>query len=269
MRLTVEHVTHYRFDPPRTRVVQSHRLTPAVTEGQRPEAWAIEAEGAVRGAAFTDGAGDRITSMTLSGPVAEVALTVAGTVVTMDTAGVLRGHREMVAPSVYLRKTRQTAPGVAIVDLAKRLPSAADLTLDAAHTMANHVAEAIEYTPGATHTEMTATEAVELGRGVCQDHAQVLIALARWRGMPARYVTGYLFADADGQAHEASHAWAELFVPDLGWVGFDPANGCCPDERYIRLGSGFDALDAAPIRGISLGAGDESMDISVNVAAQQ
>ena len=61
----------------------------------------------------------------------------------------------------------------------------------------------------------------------------------------------------------------ELYVQDLGWVGFDAANECCPDERYIRVGAGLDAHDAAPIRGISLGAGEESMDIQVSVAAQQ
>jgi len=135
--------------------------------------------------------------------------------------------------------------------------------------MAALVAETIAYTPGATDQGMTAAEALELGQGVCQDHAQVLIAVARIQGIPARYVTGYLYADASGEAHEASHAWAELFVPDLGWVGFDPANACSPDDRYIRVGSGMDALDAAPIRGIILGGGDEKMDIQLSVSAQQ
>jgi transglutaminase-like putative cysteine protease len=71
--------------------------------------------------------------------------------------------------------------------------------------------------------------------------------------VPARYASGYLLADADGAAHEAAHAWAELWVEGLGWVGFDPANRCCPDARYVRLGSGLDARDAAPVRGIARG----------------
>ena len=73
------------------------------------------------------------------------------------------------------------------------------------------------------------------------------------------------FAAQDGTPHEAAHAWAELHIPGLGWVGFDPANRCCPDERYIRLGSGFDAQDAAPIRGISRGGTGEDMDVTVAV----
>ena len=267
MRLTVRHSTIYCYDPPRARVAQSHRLTPAGSASQRVLDWQVDCDGAAFGASFTDGGGDTVTTMTVPGPVAALEITVSGTVETTDTAGVLRGHAERVAPDVYLRKTRTTAPGVALTRLVERLGDAAN-DLDAAHEMARLIAETIEYTPGATHAGMTATEAIELGKGVCQDHAQALIALARMRGMPARYVTGYMFADQEAGAAEASHAWAELHVPGLGWVGFDAANQCCPDERYIRLGSGMDALDAAPMPGISLGVGDESLDISVNVAQQ-
>ena len=269
MRLAVDHVTTYRFDQPRHRVIQSHRLTPAGFDGQRVESWTVDADDAIWGAGFVDGAGDRVTTMSVRGPVEDLAIRVSGVVETDDTAGVLRGHKEWIAPQVYLRKTRMTAPGVALSDLSAQVPEAPGAGLDEAHALAELVADTIAYTPGATHSEMTAAEVLDLGQGVCQDHAQVLIALARMRGVPARYVTGYLFADADGNTHEASHAWAELHVSDLGWVGFDPANRCCPDERYIRVGSGLDAADAAPIRGISLGAGRESMDIAVTVQAQQ
>ena len=267
MRLTVRHTTSYRYDAPRARVVQNHRLTPAPNAGQKIRDWQVACDGANFGARFTDGAGNLVTTMTMPRPVEALDITVSGVVETTDTAGVLRGHSERVAPDVYLRKTRTTAPGVGLYKLAERLGNAAN-DLEAAHEMARLIAETIEYTPGSTHAEMTALEAIELGQGVCQDHSQALIALARMRGMPARYVTGYMFSDPEDGANEASHAWAELYVADLGWVGFDAANKCCPDERYIRLGSGMDALDAAPIRGISLGAGHESLDISVNVAQQ-
>jgi transglutaminase-like putative cysteine protease len=96
-----------------------------------------------------------------------------------------------------------------------------------------------------------------------------VIAAARAAGVPARYVSGYLQADDTGLAHEASHAWAEVFVAGIGWIGFDPANRCCPDARYIRLGSGLDAQDAAPIRGISRGLGTESLEVTVAVQLQQ
>jgi transglutaminase-like putative cysteine protease len=92
-----------------------------------------------------------------------------------------------------------------------------------------------------------------------------MIAAARSADIPARYVSGYLQSGADGSDHEAAHAWAELFVAGIGWIGFDPANRCCPDARYIRLGSGLDAQDAAPIRGTSRGASVESLAVTVAV----
>jgi transglutaminase-like putative cysteine protease len=90
--------------------------------------------------------------------------------------------------------------------------------------------------------------------------------------MPARYVTGYLYSDANGQAHGESHAWAELYVDGLGWVGFDAANRCCPNDLYVRLGSGLDAQDAAPIRGLIEGQATEDLTAKVivtDVAQQQ
>lgn len=138
-----------------------------------------------------------------------------------------------------------------------------------AHALSDAVADAIAYEPGMTEHGTTASEALALGSGVCQDHAHALIACALISGIPARYVCGYLFATADGSAHEASHAWAELYVADLGWVGFDASNRVCPDERYIRLGSGADAIDAAPIRGVARGMGGEEMDVSVSITQAQ
>ena len=137
--------------------------------------------------------------------------------------------------------------------------------LEQAHALSAAISDAIAYHPGETHAQTTAAEALSLGLGVCQDHAHALIGVAQSVEMPARYVTGYLHSSEDGQAHEASHAWAEIHVAGLGWVGFDPSNRCCPDERYIRLGSGYDSIDAAPIRGIAKGSGDESLMVSVAV----
>ena len=77
-------------------------------------------------------------------------------------------------------------------------------------------------------------------------------------------MTGYLHGE--GSIGEASHAWCELHVPNLGWVGFDASNGVCPDDRYVRIGSGFDAVDAAPIRGMAQGVGTEAMQVDVTVA---
>lgn len=265
MRLRITHETGYRYESPVEALVQSLRLTPSGHEGQRVIDWRIAVSGGQRGAAFRDGAGDWIEGWTVRGPVEEVTVSIAGVIETRDTAGVLRGHRETVNPLVYLRHGPLTAPHALIETLARSVEG--EDALDLAHRLAGAVGEAILHVPGATAPSTSAAEALEQGQGVCQDHAHALIACARLRGLPARYVSGYLHGSVDGKVQDAAHAWAEIHVGPLGWVGFDPANGCCPDERHVRLGSGFDAQDAAPVRGMAFGTGHESLDVRVHVEA--
>lgn len=264
MLLSVDHVTRYSYDQPVRAVMQSHRLTPSVFDGQKVRNWKVTVSDGIPGGSFRDGAGDVVQSWTVKGPVSEIEVRVTGTVETFDLAGLLRGHRELVPPEVYLVESPPTRTDAALAALAQDARDG-EGALATAHRLAAAVADAIAYRPGVTHAHTTAAEALALGEGVCQDHAHAMIACARVLGMPARYVSGYLFATADGTAHEAAHAWAELHISGLGWVGFDPANRCCPDERYIRLGSGRDAQDAAPIRGTARGLGVESLDVTVAV----
>ncbi len=270
MRLKVTHRTEYGYDTPKRHVVQSLRLWPTEFDGQGVENWSIRVEGheAERGAAFRDGAGDRVETVSLR-HVSSMAIVVEGEVETTDLNGVVRGLREKVPPQAYLRPSKATRLNGALRDLAERAVADCDGALDRAHAISRAVAREIVYTPDSTGAETTAAEALELGKGVCQDQTHATIALARAVEMPARYVVGYLHSGADGASHQASHAWAEIWVEGLGWVGFDAANGCCPDERYIRLGSGIDALGAAPIRGRASGPGNERMDVDVRVVEQE
>ncbi|MBD9526353.1 MULTISPECIES: transglutaminase family protein [Paracoccus] len=263
MKLKIIHETSYSYDTPVEALVQSLRLTPSVHEGQRVSEWRISVSGGQRGAAFRDGAGDWIEGWTVRGPVEEVTVQIEGLIETRDTAGVLRGHRESVSPIVYLRSTPATKADAGLKELAASVQG--EDALDIAHRLSAAVSKAIAYTPGATESVTSAAEALELGQGVCQDHAHALIACARERGLPARYVSGYLHTSVGGKPHDAAHAWAEIHVGSLGWVGFDAANACCPDERYVRLGSGYDAQDAAPVRGMAFGISIESLDVRVHV----
>ncbi|WP_347310615.1 transglutaminase family protein [Defluviimonas sp. SAOS-178_SWC] len=267
MKLGVSHRTVYRYDAPIRVAVQSLRLTPSVFDGQKVLDWEIEVEGGQKGAAFRDGAGDWIESWSVRGPADHVTVAVSGTVETADLSGLLQGHREAVNPVVYLRETHATRADAGLNALAQAV--AEDEPLARAHALSRAVADAIAYRPGATEAHTTAAEALALGEGVCQDHAHALIAAARVLGLPARYASGYLFAAEDGSPHEAAHAWAEIWIDGLGWIGFDPANRCCPDDRYVRLGSGYDAHNAAPIRGIARGLGVESLEVTVAVQQAQ
>lgn len=266
MLLTVDHVTRYRYEAPVRGVVQSHRLTPSRFDGQKVLDWEVTVSGGVAGGSFRDGAGDWVQGWTVAGPVSEIEVRVRGRVETTDLAGVLRGHRETAPPDAYLRDTPATSADGALLALSGVL-TAAETPLAGCHALSAAISDAIAYRPGTTHAHTTAAEALAQGEGVCQDHAHALIAAARAAGVPARYVSGYLQAGV-GSADEAAHAWAELHVPGFGWIGFDPANRCCPDARYIRLGSGLDAAYAAPIRGTSRGGGAESLAVTVAVQMQ-
>lgn len=268
MLLTVDHVTRYFYDQPVRGVVQSHRLMPSQYEGQKMRRWKVSVSDGQMGGGFRDGAGDWVQGWTVLGPVNEITVHVSGEIETFDLAGVLRGHKELTPPDAYLRSTHPTEADAALMALGEGLAPAKD-PLATAHDVSARVSDAIAYTPGATRAETTAAEALAQGEGVCQDHAHALIAVCRHLGLPSRYVSGYLLVGIDGAAHDAAHAWAEVYIAGLGWVGFDPANRCCPDARYIRLGSGLDSRHAAMIRGIARGQGEESLDVSVSVQAAQ
>jgi transglutaminase-like putative cysteine protease len=104
---------------------------------------------------------------------------------------------------------------------------------------------------------------------VCQDFANLLICLARLLGIPARYRTGYIYTGDDYEnklQSEASHAWAELYVPEVGWRGFDPTNGCLAGEDHVRVACGRNYRDAAPTSGtIFARGGEEILRVAVRV----
>ena len=142
-------------------------------------------------------------------------------------------------------------------------------SLETIHSLARRISDSLTYETKSTSVTTTARQALESGRGVCQDYAHLLIAACGVVGIPARYVSGYLLASDKLSPDEASHAWAEIYIDNLGWVGFDPANHCCPDENYVRLASGLDAIRAAPIRGISRGTSHERLEVEVAVQMMQ
>jgi len=104
---------------------------------------------------------------------------------------------------------------------------------------------------------------------VCQDHAHIFLAAARVLNIPARYVSGHLFRRDGAVAQQAGHAWVEAFVEGLGWVAFDPANGICTDDAYVRVAVGLDYGDASPTTGRRRGGGEECLDVEVRVALSQ
>lgn len=268
MRLTINHETRYDYDDQPAYLVQRLHLTPANHEGQRSVSWSVNAPGIEAGLAHMDGFGNLTHLVTLRGHRGPLTITAEGIVDTADTAGVVRGLNGQLPDVVYLRHTPATALSPQLAERAasfnRKMPP-----LELAHKIMGDVHGAVAYETGTTHMHTTAAEAFASGRGVCQDHAHIMLALARAIGMPARYVTGYLVTGV-GASSSAAHAWAELLIPDLGWVGFDAANGQCPTDHYVRIAAGLDAAAVAPVKGFRRGgSGTEQMTVAVRVEIAQ
>ncbi len=269
MQITVRHKTHYRYDAPVANAMQQLRLTPIEGAGQKTISWSIDAPGMEKATQYTDAFGNRVHMISARTTVEEVEITASGTVETTDHNGVTGFEKGAAPVRIYQRYTPQTKANQAI----RRLGAMAetDDKLAGLHELMHAIRDKVDYEVGVTETHATAISSLANGVGVCQDHAHIFIAACRSVNLPARYVSGYLLLE-DEQASEAHHAWAEAFVPDLGWVGFDISNGICPTDHYIRLTTGLDSRSAAPIRGIRFGGLDENMDVEVEVeqaASQQ
>lgn len=136
------------------------------------------------------------------------------------------------------------------------------------HTLNGLVYDRFDYAPQHTRVDSPIDHALEARKGVCQDFAHIMIALAREVGIPCRYVSGYLFhrhEDHDRSAEDASHAWVEALLPGLGWVGFDPTNNLVAGHRHIRTAIGRDYADVPPTRGVFKGEAHISAALKVAV----
>ncbi|WP_417774014.1 transglutaminase family protein [Stappia sp.] len=267
MRLVVKHVTRYRYDQPIAHMVQQLRLTPPDMPAQKVRSWRVEVPGYSKAPFYTDAFGNRVDVISYRDPVDELVITVEGVVDTEDTAGVVGDIGDPAPEAVYLRLTPLTRPNPAIRRLAGLLGG--EDAVAGCHALMEAIRDKVAYVTGVTEVNTTAAEAMAAGHGVCQDHAHIFISAARVAGFPARYVSGYMLL-AEEQESEAHHAWAEVKVPGLGWVGFDVSNGMCPTDRYIRLTTGLDSRSAAPIRGVRAGGGlGEDMNVEVAVNREQ
>lgn len=264
MRLTVRHLTEYAYEPPAARVGLRLKLFPSPTAGQKPVEWRVGVNGEEVRPMLTNPFGDPEGLWFSDRDVATVSVLAEGTLETADTAGVL-GRLGAAPPAAYLRETPLTRADAEIRTLAGAAEAGEPLAR--MHALSAAVHEALVYRPGATDPDTTAAQALALGAGVCQDKTHLFIAASRAARIPARYVVGYLL-DREAPLQE-THAWAEVHLEALGWVGFDPTNQVCPTEHYVRLSSGLDADDAAPIRGSITGDAGHRMRVSVDIAAGQ
>ena len=270
MEIIIEHTTKYEYKNPVAGLIQSTKLYPSEYNGLKILDWNVHHDSAEKSAVYKDGEANNIQSFTSLKKVKKIQFTVLGKVETFDTKGVYFNPDDKLDPCVYLRNSDLTIPDVDIKNLALEAKNGFknDERLLISHNLMNLVREKVEYKPLSTNNETTAQVAYNQKKGVCQDQAHIMVSAARTINIPARYVNGYMHNNSHSSEFQSTHAWAEFFINDLGWVGFDPTNGCSPDERYIRVSCGLDASEAAPIKGVFYGHNGqnnliENLDIHV------
>jgi transglutaminase-like putative cysteine protease len=261
VRLSIDHVTRYRYAEPANGIIQLLRLTPREADSQHVIKWRIDVDADGRLTPFTDAHGNSCHIFYADRPVETLTLHVAGAVQTAETAGIVSGTQDPLPPLTYLRSTPLTEASPAIAQFAENLRDADALAQ--AHALMHAVREKMGFEPGVTDVVTDAASAFRQGSGVCQDLAQIMISAARHLGTPARYVSGH-FAAPDHPEQEAAHAWAELHIPHLGWVAFDPTHGVGSTEGHVRVAVGLDSLEASPVRGTRRGGGAESLAVVVH-----
>src|SRR5690606_531689 len=267
MRLAIRHLTRYRFAEPVAHGLQRLRMVPKETQGQAILDWTMEYEGAREELSYEDQHHNHVTLISVIKGATDVSVLCRGTVVTEDKAGVIGQHAGHLPLWAFLGHTELTRPGPRIRQLIASIERSPEGMVPTLHNLSAAIRERVAYDTGHTDVDTPAEDACAAGHGVCQDHAQIFIAAARALEIPARYVSGYLMMD-DRIEQEATHAWAEAWVHGLGWLGFDISNGISPDPRYVRVATGRDYRDAAPVTGISFGVAAEELSVELAVAQQ-
>lgn len=271
MQLNVHYSTSYRYAPAARGVTQLLRVTPLSFAGQTVLDWRIEVNCDAKLREGRDGYGNVTHMLYIDRPVEALDVTVAGRILTEDRHGVVQGLPHDLPPQVFLRDTPLSAAGPAIAALADKVSGGRGSQLDCLHRLAARIHDELRFDTEATAVETKAEQAAAEGHGVCQDFAHVFTAAARSLGIPARYISGHLYRRDGKYEQQAAHAWAEGWIEHLGWVAFDPVNGICADDAYVRVACGLDYRDAAPVAGVHAGGGGEEMRVEVRVgdAARQ
>ena len=267
MKLNIVHTSRYQFDQPMRYGLQQLRLTPKSRPGQDVSQWTMNVQGGKIETEFTDHNANAVSLISFEQDATEIVVECRGEVLTENKFGVVGKQRSFMPLWLFQRSTDLTRATANVRRLTKGLRDEHDNDIALLHALSSRILEAVSYEIGETDAATSADAALEKGSGVCQDHAHIFVAAARAMDFPARYVSGYLMMN-DRTHQDATHAWAEAHIKNVGWVGFDVSNAISPDERYVRVATGLDYREAAPISGLRFGTGGERLSVDVVVAQQ-
>jgi len=301
MKLKISHITKYQYAQDVTDSVNEIRLTPVTNERQSCYNHSISIEPNASLFAYEDCFGNRVHAFSVNQPHKTLTIKTSMIVVTTEPFTVddkkklqslkpseawekLRSDKvvdrfiEFLLPTPYtevtdeIRELMELIPSLTVISGGEESSSEAvpaSSVYEWIDALCDYIRTHFIYDPEATTVNTKAYELIDKQRGVCQDFAHLMIAVCRAKGVPARYVSGYHFVgDLQGGAadfEQASHAWVEAYVPELGWCSFDPTNKTAFDDRYVKLGHGRDYLDIVPVKGIYRGTGKQQLFVTVDV----
>jgi transglutaminase-like putative cysteine protease len=283
MLLEIRHVTQYHYAAPVRESVMELWMQPQRSASQRLVGFELELDPQAQVFSYADSFGNAVYHFDAPRPHDRLQIIARSTVEThvpdpapeaLDQGEWDRLRSDFVRaecfdfmrPHGYARRTEALEALIAgrgLDDLRRLDP------LTAARRLNQAVYEAFDYEAGVTEADSPIDLALEQGRGVCQDFAHIMIAVCRGWGLPARYVSGYLFTDRahdhDRSDPDATHAWVEVFLPSLRWVGLDPTNNLMAGERHVAVAIGRDYADVPPSRGVYKGEAESELAVGVSV----
>jgi transglutaminase-like putative cysteine protease len=281
---SIRHLTRFRYSHPISESIMETRVHPRSDSNQHCLAFSLSVSPRCRVFTYRDHLGNNVQHFNIPGEHTQLVVIAESVVEQQPLAGVPRflsldawsaldqiidtgDYWEMLLPSTFAVETPALVNLAAKLDVVRR-----DDPLMLVHEINERLFSYFEYVPRSTRVDSPIDEAILSGRGVCQDFAHTMIALLRHVRIPARYVSGYLYRsreDHDRSTPDATHAWVDVLLPHLGWVGFDPTNNLIAHHRHIRTAIGRDYADVPPTHGIFRGQTESELYVAVQVEASE
>lgn len=281
MRLDICYRTRFAFDAPARESQNELRACPVSDERQQLLSYRVVVEPSARMLSFTDYWGTRVDHFGITDAHIALEVTAEASVETQDPTPVSTGPplETLRVPGFrdrheeFLKRSPHTDWNEDLAQSARSLAEAnGSDVVGAAMEIHRFVGDKLSYQPGVTDIGEPIADIAAKGVGVCQDYAHLAVALCRSIGIPARYVSGYLFSSDDRTGsidgdlvRVQTHAWFEAAIPGLGWLPLDPTNGLAVGRQHVKIGHGRDYDDVPPLRGVYSGPGTPTVDASVEI----
>lgn len=281
MRFEVRHATRFLYEGPVSESQNELRACPTSDEHQQLLHYHVSVEPPSRTIGWSDYWGTRVDAFGVRGVHEALSVVTEATVETRDrptvssdaTMSDLTGADFRDEHFELLQHTKTTRPTKGLSATAAGIADGGSTVVDVVDRLSDWTSDNLDYRSGATFVGTTVAEALEAGAGVCQDLAHVAVAACRSVGIPARYVSGYLFTSEDEVGQDVdhdevvvqTHAWFEAAVPGAGWIARDPTNRQPVGQRHIVIGRARDYHDLAPLRGSYTGPDAASLEVEVHL----